>query len=132
MKQHLGRQAGVQKVDVNLLDGKVDVTPKEDGHIDPFQLLKATYDSGVSAAELDITARGKIVKESTGNLAFQIEPNQSFVLESNEISKQLEPLADTASAVTVRGQLYKKPAGKKKPELPRELKLLLLEVLKKE
>ena len=132
MKQHLGRQSGVQKVDVNLLDGKVDVTPKEDGHIDAIQLLKATYDSGVSTAELDITARGKIMKDPTGNLAFQIEPNQSFTLEPNDMSRELEPLAGSATMVTVRGQLYKKPAGKKKPELPRELKLLLLEVQKKE
>lgn len=132
MKQHLGRQSGVQKVDVNLLDGKVDVTPKEDGHIDPIQLLKATYDSGVSTAELDMTARGKIVKDPSGSLALQLEPNQSFTLEPNELSKQLEPLAGTATEVTVRGQLYKKPAGKKKPELPKELKLLVLEVQKKE
>jgi hypothetical protein len=132
VKQHLGRQSGVQKVDVNLLDGKVDVTPKEDGQIDPIQLLKATYDSGVSTAELDLTARGKIVKDSSGILSLQIAPNQSFALEPNALSKQLEPLAGTATMVTVRGQLYKKPAGKKKPELPRELKLLLLEVQKKE
>ena len=132
MKQHLGRQSGVQKVDVNLLDGKVDVTPKEDGHIDPVQLLKATYDSGVSTAELDITARGKIVKDSSGSPAFQVEPNQSFTFEPNELSKGLEPLAGTATTVTLRGQLYKKPAGKTKPELPRELKLLVLEVQKKE
>ena len=132
MKQHLGRQSGVQKVDVNLLDGKVDVTPKEDGHIDPIQLLKATYDSGVSTAELDVTARGKIVKDSSGSPALQVEPNQSFTLEPNDLSRELEPLAGTATMVTVRGQLYKKPSGKKKPELPRELKLLLLEVQKKE
>jgi hypothetical protein len=132
VKQHLGRQSGVQKVDVNLLDGKVDVTPKEDGDIDPIQLLKATYDSGVSTAELDVTARGKIVKDSSGSLAFQVEPNQSFTLEPNDLSKQLEPLAGTPTMVTVQGQLYKKPAGKRKPELPRELKLLLLEVQKKE
>jgi hypothetical protein len=132
VKQHLGRQSGVQKVDVNLLDGKVDVTPKEDGHIDPIQLLKATYDSGVSTAELDVTARGKIVKDSSGSPALQVEPNQSFTLEPNDLSRQLEPLAGTATMVTVRGQLYKKPAGKKKAELPRELKLLLLEVQKKE
>jgi hypothetical protein len=132
VKQHLGRQSGVQKVDVNLLDGKVDVTPKEDGQIDPIQLLKATYDSGVSTAELDVTARGKIVKDSSGNLALQVAPNQSFTLEPNELSKQLESLAGTATMVTARGQLYKKPTGKRKPELPRELKLLLLEVQKKE
>jgi hypothetical protein len=119
-------------VDVNLLDGKVDITPTEDGHIEPIQLLKATYDSGVSTAEMDVTARGRIVKDSSGRLALQVEPNQSFVLESNELSKELEPLAGTPTNVTVRGQLYKKPAGTKKPELPRELKLLLLEVQKKE
>jgi hypothetical protein len=132
VKQHLGRQSGVQKVDVNLLDGKVDVTPKEDGHIDPIQLLKATYDSGVSTAEMDVTARGKIVKDSSGTLALQVAPNQSFMLEPNELSKQLEPLAGAATMVTVRGQLYKKPAGKKKPELPRELKLLVFEVQQRE
>jgi hypothetical protein len=132
VKQHLGRQSGVQKVDVNLLDGKVDITPTEDGRIDPIQLLKATYDSGVSTAELDLIARGKVVNDSSGNLALQVEPNQSFTLEPNELSKQLEPLAGTATTVTVRGQLYKKPPGKKKAELPRELKLQVLEVQNKE
>ena len=53
MKQHLQRQSGVANVDVSLIDGKVQVSPKEDGKIDPAQLLKATYDSGVSVAELE-------------------------------------------------------------------------------
>ena len=132
MKQHIGRQAGVQKVDVSLLDGKVDVAPKEDGQIDPVQLLKATYDSGVTAAEMDMTARGKIVKDSSGNLALQVEPNRSFALVPNELSKGLESLAGTPTVVTVRGQLYKKPAGKKKADLSAPLKLLILEIQKKE
>ncbi len=132
MKQSLGRQSGVQNVDVSLLDGKVDVTPKEDGQIDPAQLLKATYDSGVSVAELDMTARGKIVKDSSGNFAFQIAPNRSFVIAPNGLSKGLEPLADSPTLVTVRGQLYKKPAGKKKTDASAPLKLLILEVQKKE
>jgi hypothetical protein len=132
VKQHIGRQAGVQKVDVSLLDGKVDVTPKEDGQIDPVQLLKATYDSGVTAAEMDMTARGKIVKDSSGNLALQVEPNRSFALVPNELSKGLESLAGTPTVVTVRGQLYKKPAGKKKADLSAPLKLLILEIQKKE
>jgi len=50
-------------VDVSLIDGKVQVTPKEDGRIDPGQLLKAVYDSGVSVAEMDVIARGKVVKD---------------------------------------------------------------------
>lgn len=136
MKQHLGRQSGVQNVEVSLLDGKVDVTPKEDGQIDPAQLLKATYDSGVTVAELDVTARGKIVKDSSGDLAIRVLPNQSFAVAPNELSKGLEPLADSPTLVTVRGQLYKKPAGKnsgkKKTDASAPLKLLILEVQKKE
>lgn len=132
MKQHLGRQSGVQKVEVNLIDGKVDVTPKEDGQIDPAQLLKATYDSGVSTAEMDITARGRIIRNGSGSLALQVEPNQSFAFSPNELSKTLESLADTPTFVTVRGQLYKKAPGKKKPELPTSFSLTIVEVQKKE
>ena len=132
MKQHLGRQSGVQNVGVSLIDGKVEVTPKEDGQIDPAQLLKATYDSGVTAAEMDMTARGKIVKDSSGSLALLVAPNQSFTLMPNEFSQGLAPLADTQTVVTVRGQLYKKPAGKKKTDSSASLKLVILEVQKKE
>jgi hypothetical protein len=132
VKQHLGRQSGVQNVEVSLIDGKVEVTPKEDGQIDPAQLLKATYDSGVTVAEMDVTARGKIVKDASGNFVLQVEPNRSFVFEPNELSKGLESLAGTQTAVTVRGQLYKKPAGKKKADVSAPLKLVLLEVQKKE
>ena len=89
------------------------ITPKEDGQIDPVQLLKATYDSGVSAAEMDVTARGKIVKDSSGGLALQVEPNRSFALVPNELSKGLDSLVGSQTIVTVRGQLYKKPPGKK-------------------
>ena len=132
MKQHLGRQSGVQTVEVSLIDGKVNVTPKEDGRIDPGQLLKAVYDSGVSVAEMDVTARGKIIKDSSRNLALQTEPNQSFVFTPNELCNGLEPLAGSPTIVTVRGQLYKKPAGKKKPDASAPLKLLILEVEKRE
>ena len=132
MKQHLGRQSGVQTVEVSLIDGKVQVTPKEDGQIDPAQLLKATYDSGVTAAEMDMIARGRIVKDSSGGLALQVEPNRSFALTPNELSKGLESLAGSQTMVTVRGQLYKKPEGKKKADPSAPLKLLLLEVQKKE
>ena len=132
MKQHLGRQSGVQNVAVSLIDGKVDVTPKEDGQIDPAQLLKATYDSGVTAAEMDMTAQGKIVKDSSRDLALQVEPNRSFTFAPNELSKGLESLVDSNTVVTVRGQLYKKPAGKKKADASVPLKLLILDVQKKE
>ncbi|PYU14675.1 MAG: hypothetical protein DMG37_06805 [Acidobacteria bacterium] len=132
MKQHLGRQSGVQNVEVSLIDGKVEITPKDDGQIDPAQLLKATYDSGVTAAEMDMTARGRIVKDSSGSLALEVAPNRSFAITPNEVSKGLEALADTPAVVTVRGQLFKKPAGKKKADASTPLKLLILEIQKKE
>jgi hypothetical protein len=132
VKQHLGRQSGVQNVEVSLIDGKVQVTPKEDGQIDPAQLLKATYDSGVTAAEMDVIARGKIVRDSAADLALQVEPNRSFTFAPNEISKELETLAGTQTMVTVRGQLFKKSAGKKRPDLSAQLKLLIFEVQKRE
>jgi hypothetical protein len=133
VKQHLQRQSGVANVDVSLIDGKVEITPKEDGKIEPAQLLKATYDSGVSVAELDMTAAGKLLKDSSGNLVLQVNPNQSFVLAPNELSKSLEPVVNSSTVVTVRGQLYKKPAGKqKKTGAAASLKLLILEVQKKE
>ena len=134
MKQHLGRQSGVQSVEVSLNDGKVEVTPKEDGQIDPRQLLKAVYDSGVSVAEMDVTVRGKVVKDASGALALEIAPNQSFNIEPNDVSRELESLTAQRTAVTVRGQLYKKPAGKKKqkPDASAPLRLLILEVQKRE
>ena len=70
-----------------MIDGKVDVTPTEDGQIDPAQLLKAVYDSGVSVAEMDVTARGKIVKDVSSNFALQISPNQSFAIAPNDLLK---------------------------------------------
>jgi hypothetical protein len=132
VKQHLGRQSGVQKVDVSLIDGRVEVTPKEDGQIDPAQLLKAVYDSGVTVAEMDVTVRGKIVKDASGNLALQVSPNQFFEIAPNDLLKSVTSLADSPAAVTIRGELYRKPAGKKKAAASAPLKLLILEVQKKE
>ena len=132
MKQHLGRQVGVQDVEVSLRDGTVDITPKEDGRVDPAQILKATYDSGVSVAEMDMTVRGKIVKDESGNLNLQSLPNQSFVLANNDLSQSLATLAGLTTQVTLRGQLYKKISGKKKVDTSAPLKLVVQEIEKKE
>jgi len=132
VKQHLGRQSGVQSVDVSLIDGKVDVAPKEDGQIDPAQLLKAVYDSGVTVAEMDVTVRAKIVKDSSGNFVLQVSPSQSLAIAPNDLLKTLEPLANSPAVVTIRGELYRKPTGKKKAAASVPLKLLILEVQKKE
>ena len=132
MQQHLGRQVGVQKVEVSLRDGTVEVTPKEDGRIDPAQLMKATYDSGVTVAEMDMTARGRVIKDSAGGLSLEVLPNQVFAVVPNELSAQLEPLAGSETKVTIRGQLYKKTPGAKKQKEPGPLKLLILEIQTKE
>ena len=132
MQQHLGRQDGVQKVEVSLLDGKVQVTLKDDGRVDPARLIKAVYDSGVTVAEMEMTARGHIVKDSSGGMVLQTQPNQSFAIVPNELSSGLESLAGTPAEITVRGQLYKKSAGKKKPDANAPLRLVILEVVKKE
>ena len=71
------------------------------------------------------------MQDSSGNLSLQVRPNQSFVIAPNELSKGLEPLVDSATMVTVRGQLFKKPAGKqKKADASAPLRLLILEVKK--
>lgn len=73
------------------------------------------------------------MKDSSGNLSLQVKPNQSFLISPNELSKALEPLAGSSAVVTVRGQLYKKPVGtQKKADASTPLKLLILEVQKKE
>jgi hypothetical protein len=132
VKKHLGRQSGVHKVEVTLIDGKVDITPKEDGQIAPAQLLKATYDSGVTVAQMDMTARGRIVKDSSGNFAFQVEPNQSFAIVPNDLLKRFEPLVNSLTIITIYGELYRKPAGEETPDLSAPLKLSILNVQNKE
>jgi hypothetical protein len=59
-----------------------------------------------------LTARGRVVKDASSSLALQVAPNQSFAIIPNDLSKGLETLAGTATEVTIRGQVYKKPAGK--------------------
>ena len=132
MKQHLGRQSGVQNVEVSLIDGKVEITPKNDGEIDPGELLKATYDSGVTAAEMDMLAEGKIVKDAAGRLSFQVAPNRSFTFSPNDLSKTLDSLAGSSTVVTLRGRLYKKSPGKKKEKPVLPLTFWVLEIQKKE
>jgi hypothetical protein len=81
---------------------------------------------------MDVTARGKVVKDPSGDLALQVSPNRAYQFAGNELSQGLESLAGSPTVVTLRGQLYKKPAGKKKPDNTHPLKLTVLEVQKKE
>jgi lipopolysaccharide export LptBFGC system permease protein LptF len=115
-----------------LIDGKVEITPKTDGRIDPIQLLKATYDSGVSVAEMNMIARGKIVKNASGEFTLQTEPSQSFTLMQNDLSRQLETMAGSGSYVTIKGLLYQKQKGQKKQSLPSSLTVTIIEIQQKE
>jgi hypothetical protein len=128
VKKHLERQLGVQTVEVSLLDGKVEVTPKDDGQIDPAQLLKATYDSGVTVAQLDVVARGTVVNDPSGGLALRVTPDRSFRIAPTDAARGLEALAASQTFITVRGELYHKPPGKGKGHAPPSLTLSIREV----
>jgi hypothetical protein len=124
----VGRQAGVQKVQVSLIDGKVEITPKSDGRIDPIQLLKATYDSGVSVAEMSMIARGPIIKNASGGIALQTQPNQSFTILQNDLSRQLETMAGSSNYVTIKGLIYQKQKNQKNQTLPTSLTVKVVEI----
>jgi hypothetical protein len=133
VQQHLTRQAGVAKVDVELIDGKVTVYPKPDARLDPAHLLKATFDSGVSVAEMTMTAGGWVDMGPGGGLVFKISGDQVFPVISNALALELQSLASAPAKVTLRGVLYRKPAGRARAK-PKEVSLQfdVLEIVKKE
>ncbi len=97
MQQHLGRLDGVAKAEVSLKDGTAVVYPKQDGTLDPALILKATYDSGVTVAEMTMTAAGHVLKDAQGLLIFQVAANRSFPIVPNDLSRNLEGLAGTST-----------------------------------
>jgi hypothetical protein len=115
-----------------LIDGKVEITPKTDGLMNPIELLKATYDSGVSVAEMSMIARGQIVKTESGGIALQTQPNQSFVILQNDLSRQLESMAGSSSLVTIKGLIFQKQKNQKGNTPPTELSITVLEIQQKE
>ena len=123
MQQHLGRLDGVAKVDVSLADGKVTILPKEDGRLDPATIFKATYDSGVTLAEMKITARGSLKHDPQAGRLFVISPGQSFAILPNEEAAKLE---NNPGPQTLTGILYRKPKGKDKTK---ELTNLRMEII---
>jgi len=130
VQQHLGRQAGVAKVEVNLLEGKVTILLKEDSRFDPAVVLKATYDSGVTLTEMSIVATGEIERGPGGSLWFRVNAAQGFEVRAGKPAEGLQPLAGSGTPVTLRGRLYRK-TGKEKEKAPALKQLEVLEVLKK-
>jgi hypothetical protein len=129
VQQHLRRLDGVAKVHVSLLDGKVAIFPKADGHFDPASVIKATYDSGVSLVEMTIVAEGHLVKDRVQGLVFVVAPNQSFPVDAGEFAEKANALAQSSATARLRGRLFKKLPGKQKSKVIAPLKFELLEVM---
>lgn len=130
MQQHLRRQDGVGKVDVSLVDGKVVIYPKEDSHFVPVAIFKAVYDSGVSVAEMSITASGELLNDPVKGAVFRINNDEIFVVKPNALSNQWMSQSGPGKSIKLRGLLYKKPNGKGKRKAPATPSLEIQEILK--
>jgi hypothetical protein len=128
VQQHLGRLDGVAKVEVSLSDGKAVITPKEDGRIDPSQVVKATFDSGVTLAEMQITATGKLHNDPAKGWVFEINPAQAYLVATGPL---LQALESSIEPVKLTGILYRKPEKKPKKNEPPVFRLEILSVEKK-
>ena len=128
MQQHLGRLEGVEKVDVNLEGGKVTILAKDDPALDPEKVFKATYDSGVSVAEMDMEATGRLERDTRNVLTFRISERLAYPVIENEAVRSFaaNPSPDK---LFVRAVLFKK-TGKQKPKTLGAVRLELLEVRK--
>jgi hypothetical protein len=129
VQQHLRRQVGVAKVDVSLVDGKVVIYPKDDSAFDPAGIFKAVYDSGVSVAEMTITASGELLNDPSRGLLFKVGSTEVFQVKPNDISAKLVDPSGAARPVRLRGLLYRKPPGKVKRKGPASMPLEILEIL---
>jgi len=130
VQQHLGRLEGVDKVEVNLADGKVVVLAKEDSRLDPAKVFKATYDSGVSVVEMTMEATGSIERDPKNGLMFRISGNQVYPVVENEIAKSLAD-SPPGEKVIVRARLFQR-SGKQKPKTLGTVRVELMEVRKQQ
>jgi hypothetical protein len=129
VQQHLQRLDGVDKAEVSLRDGQVTVYPNPEGQVDPARILKATYDSGVSVAEMTVTAGGELQPSSAG-LFFQVTKQQGFSVRPGPLADRLRPQAGTGSRVRLRGRVFQKPAGAAAPKnTPQLSQFEILEIL---
>ena len=117
MQQHLQRLDGVAKAEVSLRDGRVVITPKPEASLDPYLILKATYDSGVTVTEMQIAASGT-VEQSADSLELRTSSKQSLPLVQNAQSEKLKAMAGAPDRVSVEGIFYRKPAGSGKAKIP--------------
>ena len=128
MQQHLGRLEGVARVDVSLAEGKVAIVAKEDSRLDPAQVFKATYDSGVSVVEMTMEATGSLERDSKGVLTFRTASTQAYPEIESDILKQLGEI-HSDERLFVRGRLFKK-AGRQQPKTLGAARLEVIEIRK--
>jgi copper chaperone CopZ len=128
VQQHLGRLEGVARVDVSLAEGKVAITAKEDSQLDPAQVFKATYDSGVSVVEMTMEATGMFERDSKNTLVFRASSTHVYPVIENDILKPFGDI-DSAERFFVRARLFKK-AGKQQAKTLGAVRLELMEVRK--
>lgn len=130
MQQTLRRLDGVANVKVELLNGKVTITPKPDGAFDPASVLKLTYDSGVSVTQVSVTASGHVAKDASGALTFVITPRISYPIVPEKFADKLQAAAAAGAVIRMRGIVYTRPPGKaKKSKESPPLKFEVQEVL---
>ena len=128
MQQHLGRLEGVDKVTVSLADGSVVILAKPDSQLDPAKVFKATYDSGVSVAEMTMEATGSLERNSEGHVVFRLSGSQIYpVAETETIKPFLDPQA--TEKVFVRARVFKK-TGKQKQKTLGAVLLEMMEIRK--
>jgi hypothetical protein len=128
VQQHLGRLEGVDKVDVSLADGTVVILAKEDSQLDPAKVFKATYDSGVSVAEMTVEATGSFERDRSNALVFRVSGNLAYPVTENDIVKPFSEMP-SSEKVFVHAQVYKK-TGKQKLKALRVVRFEVLEVRK--
>lgn len=73
-------------------------------------------------------ARGQIIKTASDGIAMQTLSSQTFPIVQNDLSKQLEAMADSGKYVTIKGLLYQKQKNQKKQTLPSSLNVTVLEI----
>jgi copper chaperone CopZ len=127
VQQHLGRLEGVARVDVSLAEGKVAIVAKEDTRLDPAQVFKATYDSGVSVVEMTMEATGSFDHDSKSVL-FRTAGTQTYPVIESDLLKPFGEIHPD-ERFFVRARLFKK-VGRQQPKTLGAVRLELIEIRK--
>ena len=135
MQQTLRRLDGVANVKVDLLDGQVTMTIKPDSNFDPASVLKLTYDSGVSVAEISAIATGHVISApaSGGGFLFEIAHGVEYPIIPGAFIDKIQRAASSHAAIQMQGILYRRDSSKGKRKesknAPAQLKFQVTEAM---